>query len=223
MKPLLVCAVILGCSGPALASGGHAAPALPASGENTFSEDRGLQLSATVLGEMGIRIAPVAMREVSVSESEIGRVLTGGRRPVITLVAPASRAAAWRVGSHARVSGLSARVRANQGGEVIIEVETSGDRLKPGTFVPVRSAPRLLRGVLLPESAIVDRGSARFAYVRNEQYLKRVPVTVGRRAGGWIEITDGLLAGDEVAIGDAAALWIAELRAVTGGGRCCPL
>jgi len=208
----IACVVWLGCAGVGAASE-----------ENTYNADRGLRLSATVLAEMGIRVEEVSERTVTVTESETGRVLTGGARPVVLVVTPPNRAGLWAPGAPITVAGLAARVRSNRGGEVVVDVDDVGRRLHAGAFVPVRSAATVLRGVFLPEAAVVDRGSDQFVYVRNETYLKRVAVRIGRRAGGWIAIRDGLFPGDEVAVGDAAALWIAELRAVTGGGRCCPL
>jgi multidrug efflux pump subunit AcrA (membrane-fusion protein) len=42
---------------------------------------------------------------------------------------------------------------------------------------------------------------------------------VGSEADGWVEITDGLLAGDQVVTKPVQTLWLIELRATKGGGH----
>lgn len=190
---------------------------------NTYTEARGLCLSAPVLAEMDIRVEPVAARAVAVTGSETGRVIQGGVRATVLVMPVATPLAGWSPGAAVAVDGVAARVRGARSGEVIVEVTGAGRSRVAGEFVTVRSPVRTLRGVVLPEASLVDRGSGLFAYVRNEDALKRVPVKAGARAGGFVQIVDGLYEGDEVAVGDVAALWIAELRAVTAGGRCCPL
>ena len=202
---------------------GLGAESAPAGKENTFSAVRGLLLSATVLSEMGIAVAPVEERRMSCAESAQGRVISTGPWAEVFMIVTAEAAAIWRPGFPATVDGLVGRVRSRRSGEVLVEVQDPDRRLRAGSFVPVRSAAVPMHGIVVAEASVVDRGSDVFVYVRNESALKRVPVKVGRRGGGWVEIVDGLLPGDEIATGDVAALWIAELRAVTAGGRCCPL
>jgi hypothetical protein len=104
--------------------------------------------------------------------------------------------------------------------EVVIGVSNGTAALKPGEFVPARiNLPRDEAVTAVPQSALLRTPEGTFVYAVNGDAYFRTAVKVGSEADGWVEITDGLLAGDSVVTKPVQTLWLIELRAVKGGGH----
>jgi hypothetical protein len=104
--------------------------------------------------------------------------------------------------------------------EVVIGVSNGTAALKPGEFVPARiNLPREEAVTAVPQSALLRTPEGTFVYAVNGDAYFRTAVKVGTEADGWVEITDGLLAGDAVVTKPVQTLWLIELRAVKGGGH----
>lgn len=104
--------------------------------------------------------------------------------------------------------------------EVVIGVSNGTAALKPGEFVPARiNLPRDEAVTAVPQSALLRTPEGTFVYAVNGDAYFRTAVKVGTEADGWVEITDGLLAGDAVVTKPVQTLWLIELRAVKGGGH----
>jgi hypothetical protein len=104
--------------------------------------------------------------------------------------------------------------------EIVIGISNATAALKDGEFVPARiSVPRDESGAAIPQSALLRTSEGSFVYAVNGDAYFRTAVKTGVEADGWIEITDGLLAGDQVVTKPVQTLWLIELRAVKGGGH----
>ena len=104
--------------------------------------------------------------------------------------------------------------------EVVIGISNATVALKPGEFVPARiNLPRDAAVAAVPQSALLRTPEGTFVYAVNGDAYFRTAVKVGSEADGWVEITDGLLAGDAVVTKPVQTLWLIELRAVKGGGH----
>jgi hypothetical protein len=104
--------------------------------------------------------------------------------------------------------------------EVVIGVSNATAALKSGDFVPARiSLPREDAVPVISQTALLRTSEGAFVYVVNGDAYLRTAVTVGADADGWIEITDGLLPGDQVVTNAVQTLWLIELRATKGGGH----
>ena len=83
---------------------------------------------------------------------------------------------------------------------VIFEVANADGRLRIGNFAKVviaTGAPR--RGLSIPESAIVDDAGKPIAYVMIEgEAFERRPLRLGVRSAGWVEVLEGVAAGEHV-------------------------
>lgn len=78
------------------------------------------------------------------------------------------------------------------------KLSNSGDKLKPGMFVRVRLAFGERKGALMiPEQAVVTGGKPAVLTVF-EGKAKSVPVKLGARQAGQVEVLEGLAAGDVV-------------------------
>ena len=107
--------------------------------------------------------------------------------------------------------------------KVRIEIPNPDALLKPGMYAnveiaaPVGSAPVLA----VQDSAVLDSGTRRIVLVeRGAGRYEPRPVTIGRQADGYVEIRDGLKAGEKVVVGanfliDAESNLRAALQAFT--------
>ena len=80
-------------------------------------------------------------------------------------------------------------------------LDNADARLRPGMLMTVQLALGETTGILIPETALVQRGaeSAVFTVGENNE-AQRVTVSIGRRLPGAVEITAGLDAGDRVVV-----------------------
>ncbi len=104
--------------------------------------------------------------------------------------------------------------------EIVIGISNATALLKTGEFIPARiNLPGKEAVVAIPQSALLRTSEGTFVYAVNGDAYFRTAVTVGTVTDGWMEITDGLLAGDSVVVKPVETLWLIELRATKGGGH----
>lgn len=104
--------------------------------------------------------------------------------------------------------------------EVVIGVSNATATLTPGEFIQARvNLPREDAVLVIPESALLRTSEGSFVYAVNGDAYFRTAVKTGSEADGWVEISDGLLAGDQVVTKPVQTLWLIELRATKGGGH----
>jgi hypothetical protein len=104
--------------------------------------------------------------------------------------------------------------------EVVIGVSNATTALKPGAFVPARiTVPRAESVPAIPHAALLRTSEGTFVYAVNGDAYYRTAVRTGAEADGWVEVTEGLLPGDQVVTKAVQTLWLIELRATKGGGH----
>jgi RND family efflux transporter MFP subunit len=83
---------------------------------------------------------------------------------------------------------------------IIFEVDNTDGRLRIGNFtktVLATGVPR--RALALPEAALVDDAGRSVAYVMVEgEAFERRPLRLGIRSNGWVEVLEGVAAGERV-------------------------
>lgn len=107
--------------------------------------------------------------------------------------------------------------------KVRIEIPNPDDLLKPDMYANVEIAAPLGSApvVAVQDSAVLDSGTRRVVLVdRGEGRFEPRPVTIGRRADGYVEIREGLKANERVVVGanfliDAESNLRAALQAFT--------
>lgn len=88
-------------------------------------------------------------------------------------------------------AGRSASLRAR--------VANADLKLRPGLFARVQVVfGTNAKALMVPEQAIWPNGEQKMVFVVVDGIAKLVPVTLGARQPGWVEIVEGLKAGDEV-------------------------
>lgn len=79
------------------------------------------------------------------------------------------------------------------------ELDNPGGTLKPGMFVDVAMAVPLGERLIVPKDAVLESGKRQIIFVsRGGGKLAWRQVKLGARAGGWVEIVEGLTEGEEV-------------------------
>ena len=83
--------------------------------------------------------------------------------------------------------------------KVRVEVDNPGDVLKSDMFTDVVLHGDAHRALVIPESAVIDTGDKRVVFVdRGEGVFEPRTVTVGGKTGDWIEVREGVTAGERV-------------------------
>lgn len=96
------------------------------------------------------------------------------------------------------VNGRALQVRA--------ALDNTDLKLRPGLLVRVTVKGPERAAVLIPESAIVQRGEGALVYVVTENKARQVRVSLGKRLDGKVEVRDGIAAGDMVVTAGNARL-----------------
>jgi membrane fusion protein (multidrug efflux system) len=74
-------------------------------------------------------------------------------------------------------------------------------RLKPGMFARIElRASQPVRGIVIPEAAIVPGSESPAVFRVTAGRAESVPVAVGERGAGWVQVTEGLAAGEVVVV-----------------------
>ena len=128
----------------------------------------------------------------SVPELEQARIAIGQTVEVLADALPNERftAVIVAIDPSVDINGRALKVRA--------QLDNAAQKLRPGllTRITVKGTPR--QSVLVPESAIVQRGEAVFVFTVADNTATEVRVKTGKRLSGRVEIVSGIAAGDVV-------------------------
>jgi membrane fusion protein (multidrug efflux system) len=80
------------------------------------------------------------------------------------------------------------------------QIENRDGRLKPGMFMTVQLVRPEGKALLIPEQAVVPEGDSKYVFVVREGKAQRVPVQIGRRRPGEVEVVEGLSAQDQIVV-----------------------
>lgn len=82
---------------------------------------------------------------------------------------------------------------------VRLSVDNSDRLFKPGMFATVHLADDLGEKLVVPDSAVLDAGDAKIVFVEQQpgRFFPR-RIETGTRTAKWIEVTDGLAAGESI-------------------------
>ena len=94
--------------------------------------------------------------------------------------------------------------------------------LKPGMFLTVDLSKERRQALMVPEQALVPEQARQFIYVIQGPKVNKREVKLGRREPGFVEITDGLRAGDHVVIEGTLKLREGSLVRELGGAAAAP-
>lgn len=165
-------------------------------------------------GQIVYRIAPTDEVWVlaNVYEQDLPWVRLGND---VTLSLPNGAGAA----RHGKVSFMAPELAADtRTGTIRIAAANHDGALKPGMYIDALMHVRLGRRLAIPESAVLPTGERRVVFVdMGDGRLEPRDVTLGARAGEWVEVRAGLAAGDRVVTaGNFLVAAESKLRSATG-------
>jgi hypothetical protein len=201
-----------------------------------FSAKNGLALPEQTRQSLGVKLVEVTERKLASSMNielriyrkeattafasgavtpEQAKLLKPGRSVEVHLPDGVKRTA--------KVTGVSDALQRTTGSvEVLVEIPRLSDSLAMGAFVQASVTTESEGSVgTIPRSALLGCSEGRFVYTVSGEHLVRTAVKVGAANAEFVEITDGLYAGDQVVLQPVMSLWMAELAAVKGGQACC--
>ncbi|EON92024.1 RND family efflux transporter MFP subunit [Marinobacter lipolyticus SM19] len=79
-------------------------------------------------------------------------------------------------------------------------IDNPEGKLRPGQFMSASLTLREREALVIPEQAVLMRGADKYVFVAEDGKARRVPVTLGAREPGWVEVSDGLTEDDPVII-----------------------
>ena len=103
------------------------------------------------------------------------------------------------------------------------EIPNPDGRLRPGMMLRVRLALPARTALQVPELSLQQVGQQAFVFRVKGDEVEQVPVKIGARRPGWVEILEGLRAGDKVVVEGIVKLKpgarIVEAKAAGAGGQ----
>jgi Cu(I)/Ag(I) efflux system membrane fusion protein len=130
---------------------------------------------------------------ISIYEYEIGLVKPGDLVEIEAVAYPGEKFSGKVVSINPVLDAIS---RTNQ---VRVEVENTGDKLKPEMFVNANIKVALGKKLAVPEAAVLDTGLRKIVYLSKEgDVLESREVALGQKAEGYYEVLSGLKEGDVV-------------------------
>lgn len=85
---------------------------------------------------------------------------------------------------------------------VVAEIDNPGG-WRPGSSVNAEIVTETRRAIALPPTSVVRRAAGNVVYVIEDGIARERPVSLGRRTSHWVEITEGVSAGDRVVVDGA--------------------
>ena len=221
-------------------------PAKPADGDAkhkaddgiAFKPKEGLSVPEDVARHIGLQLADVAERKINRQFVFTAQVYgeAGPQIPRVTLASawveppivkdiPAGTDINATASDTNSLAGVVTRIvpaaNTQSPAEVLLELRVEQGHLKVGDFVRVTVTVAGKEAVtVVPRAALLRNTEGHFVYVVNGSRLLRAAVKVGGEQDGFVEIKDGLLAGDKIAVAGVPMLWFAELHRVNGGDAC---
>jgi RND family efflux transporter MFP subunit len=143
--------------------------------------------------------------QVDVTESELAKVRIGQPAEVVPDAYPDRRYAAHVIKLYPQIDRQKGTLR------IEAQIEQPDDLLWPDmsariTFLEPLPAPEGRSGILIPRSAVRTGPAGAFAWVVENDRLRRLAITVGKEFGDQTQVTSGLTGGEIVVVGEAAGL-----------------
>jgi hypothetical protein len=205
-----------------------------------FKEGKGVLLSDETKKLFGLEMVEVAEKPMQRRLQQTAQVYRAGREGTpasAMLLVSAEEAKELKVGQPVKlqaggalaISGALVRMDTQTQmvlGEVeaLVEFTDPQQRYPAGAFVTATFTNGESKPVfVVPESVLLTAADGSYVYAVNGSHLTRTRVRPGAVSDGFVEIEDGLYAGDVVAAKGVDGLWLVELSALKGGTPCCPV
>lgn len=210
--------------------------AIQASEGISFSIKNGLFIPKNTAQFIGLQIAEVAERKISSTlnfSAQIYRV-TGETALASGNISPADakklvtgQSLSVQTGDGislpARITSIqSALEKSSELTEVLLAISDAQKLLTTEAALTATIAIGGNQNVIsVPRSALLQTTEGDFIYAVSGEHFVRTAVKFGSQDDTFVEITDGLYAGDQIVVKPVMTLWMAELQTLRGGKSCC--
>ncbi|MBJ6136352.1 efflux RND transporter periplasmic adaptor subunit [Marinobacter litoralis] len=130
----------------------------------------------------------------SVPERFVGQVRVGQPVSAVSPAFPGESFDGQLVQLATRISELSRTLA------VRAVIDNPGGKLRPGQFMSASLTLQEREALVVPEQAVMVRGDEKYVFVAEDGVARRVPIQIGNRMPGWVEITEGLSLEDAVVV-----------------------
>lgn len=203
-----------------------------------FQKNKGILLPAEMRQQFGMELAEVAERPMRRQWQRLAQVFRpasdaapAAATVMLTLVEAKElkpgqsvrlKAAAADEAMPANLLSVDEQVRPALGQlEGLVEFADSQRRFSVGTFLTATFTGDAKPVLAIPDTALLHAADGTFVYVANGEHFTRTKIKTGATTDGYVEVEDGLYAGDVVVTRGISSLWLIELSALKGGKPCC--
>jgi len=204
-----------------------------------FQEKKGIRLPDETKKTFGVEEAEVAEQPMQREMRKLARVYREARDGApaaasvmlttaeTTDLKPGHVVRLKATGAEEELSGNLARVDertypALGQAEGLVEFADAQQRAAIGTFLTATffiGEPKT--ALVVSKAALLNAADGTFVYAANGEHFIRTKIKVGAATDGFVEVEDGLYAGDRVVVKGVESLWLIELSALKGGKPCC--
>ena len=233
---MFLAVLITGCNSKKNSDG--ATPESGAESVTLFQKNQGVMLPPEMRRQFGLEVAEVAerpMRRHLLKLAQVFRTASGNAPAGATVMLTRAEVKGLKAGqavvlktrdSNEEMSG-TLRKADEQAEPALGQVEGLIDfadlqrRFSAGAFLSVTFVGEEKPVLVIPSTALLQAADGTFVYVANGEHFTRTKVRTGGSSDGYVEIEDGLYAGDVVVTRGISSLWLIELSALKGGKPCC--
>jgi hypothetical protein len=202
----------------------------------SFSEKSGLFLPEATKQSLDLKLAEVTEQTVATSlpltlrvyqTDEKAILATGVLTPEQSSQLKPGQAIKAKLTDGTTLTGTVRAIRtemrhATGSDELLAEFSGTTTNLTIGDFFPVTARTGSnAKVVAIPRQALLQNSEGQFAYTVSGEHFVRTAIKTGASNDEFIEVTDGLYAGDQVVLQPVMSLWLTELSVVKGGQACC--
>jgi hypothetical protein len=201
-----------------------------------YSAKKGLFVPKDTSDSLGLRVVDVTEQKIPATvdvqlrvyqNTSAGSLASATVPPDKTKLLKAGQTIEVRMTSGENISGTIKEVntrmeKATGAAELLVEIPIAKAELAIGSFLPARVTLEATESVVtIPRAALLQCSDGHSVYTVSGDHLVRTPIKIGSSTAEFVEVTDGLYAGDKVVLQSVMSLWMTELAAVKGGQACC--
>jgi len=202
----------------------------------TYRSKKGLHVSMDTAKIIGLETVEVAERPIHTTQELTARIYRTAttREPFAfaSVLVSATDAAALRPGltsvrastaQFVTVLKLDRSAQPQTGMvEAILQVsDAEGTLAEGGTITACFPTGSTQVAAAVPRESLVRTKDGDFVFTANGDFFVRTAVKLGGVEGDFVEVIEGLYAGDKVVARPVMTLWMTELHHVNGGNACC--
>lgn len=201
-----------------------------------YSAKKGLLVPKDTSDSLGLKIVDVTEQKMPATvdvqlrvyqNTSAGSLANATLAPDKTKLLKTGQAIEVRMASGESVTGtikeVSTRMEKATGAvELLVEIPKAKTEPAVGSFLAGRVTLESTENVVtIPRSALLQCSDGHSVYTVSGDHFVRTPIKIGSSTAEFVEVTDGLYAGDKVVLQSVMSLWMTELAAVKGGQACC--